>query len=246
MNDNDRKPLGRKSYGTIPHLLGSRIGIGDYHISEHQGNIATLKTRDRHDEVIVQEKLDGSNVGICKVNGQILAITRAGYLANTSPYIQHHYWSDWVEANKSRFDYVLNEGERLCGEWLAQAHGTRYKLPHEPLVVFDLMIADQRLPYDEFIYRIGKGNFILPHVLHRGQAFPVGSALRELGQYGYHGALDQVEGAVWRVETNRIIDKQGTRKRVVDFLVKYVRPDKTDGIYLPEVSKQEIVWNWLP
>jgi hypothetical protein len=54
--------------------------------------------------------------------------------------------------------------------------------------------------------------------------------------HGSHGALDPVEGVVYRVE----------RKDAVDFLVKYVRPEKVDGIYLPEVSGKEAVWNWQP
>jgi hypothetical protein len=36
------KPLGRKSYGSIPHLPGSRLGPGDYCISEGQAPIMQL------------------------------------------------------------------------------------------------------------------------------------------------------------------------------------------------------------
>jgi hypothetical protein len=32
----------------------------------------------------------------------------------------------------------------------------------------------------------------------------------------------------------------------VDFLAKWVRPDKVDGMYLPEISGKEPVWNWRP
>ena len=40
--------------------------------------------------------------------------------------------------------------------------------------------------------------------------------------------------------------RKGERRRVVDFLVKYVRSEKVDGAYLPEVSGGEPVWNWRP
>ncbi len=33
---NTAKPLGGKSYGSIPHLPGSRTGPGDYHVNEGQ------------------------------------------------------------------------------------------------------------------------------------------------------------------------------------------------------------------
>jgi hypothetical protein len=55
-----------------------------------------------------------------------------------------------------------------------------------------------------------------------------------------------VEGAVWRVERNKATGVKGEKKRVVDFLAKYVRPDKEDGICLPNVSGKEAVWNWQP
>ena len=48
---------------------------------EGQKAIACEKLRDKHDRIIVQEKLDGSNVGIAKIDGNIMALTRAGYMA---------------------------------------------------------------------------------------------------------------------------------------------------------------------
>jgi len=146
---------------------------------------------------------------------------------------------------------VLEDGERLVGEWLMQAHGTRYDLLHEPFVAFDLMVEDRRHPFDVFLARVAKGKFIVPTLLHRGAAFSVESALRMIGRrgeyYGHHGALDPVEGAVWRVERDKLTDRfSGIRHRAVDFLVKFVRLDKIDGTYLPEITNGEPVWNWQP
>ncbi len=141
---------------------------------------------------------------------------------------------------------MLQDGERLVGEWLLQAHGTRYKLTHEPFVVFDLMTGNERLPYEQFLERVWPGDFTTPHLLHIGEAISIDKVLEILGDYGYHGAIDRVEGAVWRVERNKLIDRHsGKREQVVDFLAKYVRPDKVDGIYLSK-DDREIVWNYDP
>ena len=59
-----KKPLGKKAYGSIPHLPGSRLGSGDHHISEGQAKIATEKLRDKYDQLFVYEKLDGSNCSV--------------------------------------------------------------------------------------------------------------------------------------------------------------------------------------
>lgn len=133
------KPLGGKSYGSIAHLPGSRMGSGDHSCHSGQEKIALEKASDKHDVIIVQEKLDGSNVGVAKIEGKILALTRAGYLASTSPYEQHHRFAAWVEKNESKFDGLLADGERLVGEWLLQAHGTRYRFNHDPFIAFDLI-----------------------------------------------------------------------------------------------------------
>jgi hypothetical protein len=240
------KPLGIKTYGSIAHLPGSRLGESDHTCNEGQAQIATQKSRDKHDCILVQEKLDGSNVGVALVNGVLCPLTRAGYLASNSPYEQHWRFSEWVFANQDRFLSVLNEGERLCGEWLLQAHGTRYELSHEPFIAFDLMVGSQRTAYDQLLERISPGHFITPKLLHRGSALSIDAALSHLGSSGFHGALDPVEGAVWRVERNRETGKRGERTLVVDFLVKYVRPDKVDGCYLPAISGREAVWNLDP
>jgi len=120
------------------------MGPGDH--SCHEGkNASRRKGRDKHDYIIVQEKLDGSNVGVARLGGEIYALTGRIYrlffaLRTTSSF------EKWVNQNKSRFLAALQDGERLCGEWLIQAHGTRYELPHEPLVVFDLMTGTTRWP----------------------------------------------------------------------------------------------------
>ncbi len=218
----NKKPIGRKNYGSIAHLPCSRMGPTDSKITEGQARIATEKRRDKHDIVIVQEKLDGSNVGVAMVEGRIFALTRAGYEASTSPYKMHHAFGDWVDANAERFRRVLTSGYRLCGEWLTVAHGTLYDLPHEPFVAFDLIGPNnKRTTYSTFADKVGK-EFILPYLVSVGNPLSVNNALEELGNNGHHGARETIEGAIWRVE----------RKGVVDYLCKYVRPDKIDGKYL--------------
>lgn len=228
------KPLGRKSYGSIAHLPNSRLGEGDHKCSDGQARIATEKKRDKHDLIIVQQKVDGSNVGVAKLNGEILPLTRAGYLANTSPYEMHHKFYDWMIKQKNRFSELLSEGERICAEWMLVAHGTKYRLPHEPFIAFDIMTGTDRVTFDELSERVKPFDIIQPQLISKGEPLSIAEAMRMIDPT-IHGALDPVEGCVWRVERNAIVNKQtGERKWVVDFLVKYVRPDKVDGLYLSD------------
>jgi len=228
---NPNKPLNMKAYGHIAHLPNSRIGEGDHHCSPGQARIATEKPRDKFDIIIVQEKLDGSNVCVAKKDDIIYPLIRAGYIASTSKHIQHQIFYKWAMINYQRFDKLLLNGERLCGEWLIQAHGTKYNLLHEPFVAFDIFdTSNNRLPYTDFIKRI-ENEFITPYLIHKGTPLSVVCAMKSLGEFGKHGAIDKVEGVVYRVE----------RKDKVEFLCKYVRPDKIDGNYL--IKGAEPVWN---
>jgi len=183
--------------------------------------------------VIVQEKLDGGCTAVAKIDGEIVALGRAGYPTWSAPQKHIRMFGEWVEENRDRFDNLLAERERVCGEWLAMAAGTRYMLTHEPWVAFDLMVGHDRLPWAAFMDRIG-GRFITPRLISYGQPCPVETVAGWLEPSG-HGALDPVEGAVWRVE----------RKGVVDFLAKYVRPGKIDGKYFAD-DDADAVWNWEP
>lgn len=237
------KPLACKAYGHIPHLPGSRLGPGDHYCQAGHTRIATIKTRDKYDTVIVQEKLDGSCMAVAKINGQIVPLTRAGYHTKDSPHQQHHVFAEYVYYNEVRFNALLKEGERICGEWLYMAHGTVYNMPHEPFVPFDIIKGGQtandckmqRLLYIEFCERVHYFDFTTPHLLYFGpQAISIHQAEDYLNELrSPHGAIDPIEGAIWRIERNQ----------EVDFLVKYVRPFKIDGKYFPENNDGKILLN---
>lgn len=239
------KPLKRKNYGSIPHLSNSKLGKNDYKIHIGQERILTEKTRDSNDMVIVLEKYDGSNVGVCKAGGKIYAITRSGYLASTSPYKQHHYFSDWVESKKHLFMQTLEEGERLCGEWLMQAHGIKYNIQwtSQPVVFFDWYDSDnKRKPYFELVDLLW---LPVARVLHHGGACPVADLVSELneGTVGLMAENNKPEGMVYRLERNK----------KVEFMAKWVRPDFVAGKYMfvqddidlknVQVNEYDLTWN---
>lgn len=231
------KVLRCKNYGSIPHLPDSRLGPGDHFCNKGQAHIACVSRRNKHDKVIAQEKLDGSNVGVALVDDRIYALSRSGYLANTSPHIVHHLFAAWVDKNEERFRAVLSDRQRICGEWLSVAHGTKYVLKHEPFVAFDIMDnKNKRMSYDDFVTKSNMGEFIKPKVLSYGPPISIDAVESILGKNGHHGAIEEAEGAVWRVERNVLNDKKignrGGRHWEVNFLVKYVRSNKVDGKYL--------------
>lgn len=227
-----RKPLGRKAYGSIGHLPNSRLGSGDHCVPDGQARICTERVRDKHDRVIVQEKLDGSCTAVALLDGVIHPLGRAGWPAESSPYYQHKLFAVWVRMNEDRFRRILREGERLIGEWMAQAHGTLYDLrDHETWGVFDLMTGTSRATFNELQQRVGD-TFAMPHTLHDGRHVTVVDAMTI--HESRRWPCEETEGVVYRVE----------RRGKVDFLAKWVKPDKIDGRYLESVTGNPPVWNW--
>ena len=229
------KPLNRKNYGSIPHLSNSKLGTGDHFIEKGQERILTEKVRDKHDEVLVFEKYDGSNVGIGKIDNKIVALTRSGYTAKTSPYKQHHLFSDWVYKNVMKWMDILENGERITGEWLAQAHGLKYNIEVEPIVLFDhFNIENQRSQFDYLDELAIMYGLQLPRMLHRGQAIATNELLPTLNT-GTEKicSVEMPEGMVYRVE----------RKGKVDFLAKWVRSDFEPGKYIIDKKESELIWN---
>jgi hypothetical protein len=213
------------------------MGPADHACHPGQQRICTETARDKHDTIIVTEKLDGSNVGIARVGDAIHALGRSGYLAQYSKYEQHQLFAAWVRDRERRFLEMLDDGQRLVGEWMAQAHGTRYALPHGPFAAFDLMDGDKRLPFAALSARCVVYKIPMPKLLHIGAPISVERAM-ELHGDGDHGG-DEPEGVVYRVE----------RRGEFDFMAKWVRPDKIDGKYLPDIEgavSPVPVWNWRP
>jgi hypothetical protein len=229
------RPLGGKAYWAIPHLPGSRTGSADRHLDPAQAAYCTDTGR-KSDEVIVQEKLDGSCVAVARIGDEILPLGREGKLASESRNPARQLFARWVAHHQERFLDCLLPGEHFAGEWLALAHGTRYQLPHEPWVCFDLLRGTKRASFDQMCERLEGGDFVRPYLVHRGAPISTREAIDKLGQGG-HGA-EKPEGAVWRIER-----KKGQEIEVI-LVAKYVRPDKKDGNLLPESSGQAAIWNW--
>jgi ATP-dependent RNA circularization protein (DNA/RNA ligase family) len=227
----DMKPLNRKNYGSIPHLSNSKLSEKDYHIDKGQERILTEKKRDKYDTILVFEKYDGSNVGVAKINGKIFALTRSGYEASTSPYKQHHEFAKWVHRRFKMFNSLLNDGERISGEWLYQAHGLIYNIKNEPIVFFDYFNKNnERQPFES----LEKMGVPLARLLHKGDAVSVDKMKPILNlKTDSIWAEEDPEGMVYRVE----------RKGKVDFLAKWVRQDFEAGKYCIGIDEKDLIWN---
>ncbi len=113
-------------YPRTPHLEGSRLQPGDE--GHEHVNLSTLAGC----HAVIEEKLDGANVGISFTSGgEMLLQSRGHYLIGGGRERQFGPFKLWARAHESRLLELLEDRYVLYGEWLYAKHSVSYDhLPH--------------------------------------------------------------------------------------------------------------------
>ncbi len=113
-------------YPRTPHLEGSRLQPGD----EEAGHIRLDSLRGQH--AVVEEKLDGANVGISFTSaGELLLQSRGHYLVGGGRERHFAPFKQWAAAHEARLLERLEDRYVMYGEWLYAKHSVSYDaLPH--------------------------------------------------------------------------------------------------------------------
>lgn len=113
-------------YPRTPHLEGSRLQPGDE--GDEHVRLATLAGR----HAVVEEKLDGANVGISFTSGgELLLQSRGHYLVGGGRERQFGPFKRWASAHEARLLALLEDRYVMYGEWLYAKHSVSYdRLPH--------------------------------------------------------------------------------------------------------------------
>lgn len=229
--------IGEKPYHSIGHLPGSRVGPGDHKMQEGQAR-CFLELQDYRERIAVTEKLDGTCVSVIRQGYEMLAVQRNGHLCSESPYEMHHKFAEYVKQHETSFSLVLSDdGDRIVGEWVAQAHGIVYDNLPDMFFAFDLKEAGEWLDTLTMRRKVeGWGISTVP-LIHYGMplASEYWSKLTKRSAFRKKGPA---EGLVFRRELD------GQR---ID-IAKWVRADHTPGKFLPGTDRaitDTPVWNTL-
>jgi hypothetical protein len=156
-------------YPRTPHLFGSRGTDDDKHLGEAES------LRFLADEsLIVEEKLDGTNVGIHFTPDGMMALQCRGHLITEGMHPQYDLFKQWAAVKRPFLEEMLEDRFLLFGEWAYARHSVHYRrLPHYffEFDVYDkqagsFLSLDRRLALLE-----GTGVGTVP-VLHTGPCDP--------------------------------------------------------------------------
>ena len=152
-------------YPRTPHLFGSRGTSDDKHLSERE----SLQFLD-DESLIVEEKIDGTNVGIHFADGQLMLQCR-GHLITEGMHPQYDLFKQWTVVKQNLLQERLGEQFILYGEWMYAKHSIYYsELPH---YFFEFDIYDKHagmfLTFDRRMALLDGSRIETVPVVHRGK-----------------------------------------------------------------------------
>jgi RNA ligase len=222
-------------YPRTPHLFGSRGTDDDRHLGERD-SLDFLANA----SLIVEEKLDGTNVGIHFTSAGRLVLQCRGHEITTGMHAQYDLFKQWTMGKRPDLEIILEDRLILFGEWLYARHSVHYRaLPH---YFFEFDIYDkERQVFLDLAARLeileGTGILTVP-VVHRGPvtaddlAGLIGpSSFDSVFENSVTGRTDDLmEGLYLRTEADGVVTGRA----------KFVRPEFVEKV------KQSEHWQHQP
>jgi len=152
-------------YPRTPHLFGSRGTDDDKHLGQEESLEFIADS-----SLIVEEKLDGANVGIHLTSAGRLVLQCRGHEITTGMHAQYDLFKQWTMGKRTILEAMLEHRFILFGEWMYARHSVHYRrLPHY-FLEFDIY-DKQRQVFLDLASRVkkleGTGIVTVP-VIHRG------------------------------------------------------------------------------
>jgi hypothetical protein len=152
-------------YPRTPHLFGSKGTDDDKYLDERE-SVAFLA----NESLIVEEKIDGTNVGIHFSESGQLVLQCRGHLITDGMHPQYDLFKQWTAVKQCLLKDRLSDRYIMFGEWVYAKHSVHYRqLPH---YFFEFDIYDkQREGFLGLERRMaileGSGILTVP-IVHRG------------------------------------------------------------------------------
>ena len=173
-------------YPRTPHLFGSRGSDDDKHLSHRESTDFISDP-----SLVVEEKLDGTNVGIHFTTAGRLVLQCRGHEITSGMHAQYDLFKQWTTGKRPVIEEMLEDRFILFGEWLYARHSVHYRgLPH---YFFEFDFYDKHegvfLDLESRLLKLeGTGVLTVP-VVHRGAATADG-LLALIGPSRYDSAFE--------------------------------------------------------
>ena len=212
-------------YPRTPHLFGSKGTDDDKHLSESKSSDFIA-----NDSLIVEEKIDGTNVGIHFSDDGEIVLQCRGHLITEGMHPQYDLFKQWAVVKRNALEARLERRYILFGEWVYARHSIHYRRLSHYFFEFDMYDKEAEVFLDlEQRTRLlqGTGVETVP-IVHRGPLKR--KRLEELigpSQFDsqFENPLsnrtdDLMEGLYFRLEQDGVVTRRA----------KFVRPEFVEKI----------------
>jgi hypothetical protein len=152
-------------YPRTPHLFGSKGTDDDKHMNE-----ADSRRFIADESLIVEEKIDGTNVGIHFTSVGQMVLQCRGHLITEGMHPQYDLFKQWAAVKRFDLEACLESRFILFGEWMYARHSLHYRqLPHY-FFEFDVYDKEQEafLSLERRMALLEGAGILTVPVVHRG------------------------------------------------------------------------------
>lgn len=120
-------------YPRTPHLFGSKGTDDDKHLGEAESNDFIAD-----DSLIVEEKLDGTNVGIHFSDDGEIVLQCRGHVITEGMHPQYDLFKQWAAVKRHSLEERLENRFIMFGEWVYARHSVFYRRLSHYFFEFDI------------------------------------------------------------------------------------------------------------
>jgi hypothetical protein len=220
-------------YPRTPHLFGSKGTADDKHLDEKRSQALIADP-----SLIVEEKLDGTNVGMHFNEAGELVLQCRGHLITEGMHPQYDLFKQWANVKRNVLEDRLADRYIMFGEWMYARHSIWYRQLSHYFYEFDIYDKKARafLGLEKRLEILNDSGIETVPVVHRGEATQKELlALIDKSAFGSEfvhpstNVVDHVmEGVYLRTEADGVVTSRA----------KLVRPEFTEKI------KQSSHWQY--
>lgn len=126
-------------YPRTPHLFGSKGTDDDKHLGEAESHAFIADA-----SLIVEEKIDGTNVGIHFSDAGEIVLQCRGHLITEGMHPQYDLFKQWAAVKRHPLEEKLQNRLILFGEWVYARHSVAYRELTHYFFEFDIYDKQQQ------------------------------------------------------------------------------------------------------
>ncbi len=124
-------------YPRTPHLFGSKGTDDDRHLGPNESAAMLADS-----SLIVEEKIDGTNVGIHFTTSGRMVLQCRGHEITEGMHPQYDLFKQWTAVKRPVLEAMLGDRHILYGEWMYAKHSVHYRALTHYFFEFDLYDKD--------------------------------------------------------------------------------------------------------